>query len=122
MAKRAAPKTFEMEIIELYGFLNEEHTVCFVKVSWNGRKAKNEIRRCKEVEGELILGKGLAITDSEIRTLIGIVNGTEKPDKGSWKDPVDFNALFRAGEGIMEKREKGYRTKDGFIMLTRKDN
>ena len=110
-----------VDIEEIYGFLNSEHTVCYLRVSWNGRKAKNEIRKCKvEDDGNIILGKGLALTASEMDTLIGIVEGTTIPDKGE-PAGVDFDVVFRSGEGIMAKREAGYRTQDGFIALTRRN-
>ena len=107
------------DIEEIYGFLNPEHTMIYCRVSWNGRKAKDEIRKCTvEDDGEIHLSKGLAITGKEVETLIKIYNGElvyDGTDTG-----VNFEQLFSASEGIMEKREAGYKTKDGFIVVERK--
>ena len=36
------------------------------------------------------------------------------------KKPVDFSEIFGQAEGIVEKREAGFTTKDGFILLKRR--
>lgn len=119
MAKEKLKADLKCEIEEVYGFLNKEHTMVYARVSWNGRKAKDEIRKCTEDDGELHLSKGVALLPAEVETLCKIFRHEVKPDKGSF-ECVDFDEIFRSGEGIMDKRNAGYRTEDGFTVLSRK--
>lgn len=120
MAKKVKKTEVSYEILQVYMFLNKEHSKVFARVSWNDNPPKDEVRSCWEKDGELKLGKGIALSQEEITALYKYLNDNgldyEKPDR----EPVDFSEIFRSSEGIMEKRRDGAQTKDGFTVLGRK--
>ena len=102
-------------------FLNPEHSKVFVRVSWDGRPAKDELRTCWEKDGQLMLGKGIALSMDEIADLHNFIMDGGMAEKDDEPHGVDFSAIFESSKGIMDKRRDGYRTDNGFIVLTRKD-
>lgn len=115
MAKKTKKTEISYEILQIYMFLNKEHSKVFARVSWNDNPPKDEVRSCWEKDGELKLGKGIALSPEEITAMYEYLNSRE-PER----EPVDFSEIFRSSEGIMEKRKAGVQTKDGFIVLGRK--
>ena len=101
--------TYNIE--EIYCFLDNRKKV-FLRIAWNGKEAKNELRTCwEDKDGELHIGKGVEITEEDLDAIM------EKfPRK---KKAVDFAEVFESSRGIMEKREAGYSTENGFIKLRR---
>lgn len=114
-------KTIECCIERVYMFLNPEHSKVFVRVSWDGRPAKDELRTCWEKDGQLMLGKGIALSMDEIADLHNFIMDGGMAEADDEPDGVDFDAIFESSKGIMDKRRDGYRTDNGFIVLTRKD-
>lgn len=114
-------KTIECSIERVYMFLNPEHSKVFVRVSWDGRPAKDELRTCWEKDGQLMLGKGIALSMDEIADLHNFIMDGGMAEEDDEPDGVDFSAIFESSKGIMDKRRDGYRTDNGFIVLTRKD-
>ena len=77
-------------------------------------------------DGELKLGKGIALSPADITSLYDFLDTVgvdyEQPEP-EFAGPVgvDFDELFKSSEGIMEKRNAGYQTEGGFIKLVRID-
>ncbi|MCM1230120.1 MAG: hypothetical protein NC489_08305 [Ruminococcus flavefaciens] len=123
-AKKSKKDSVEYDIEKIHLFLNKEQSKVFVRVSWNGRPAKDEVRSCWMKDGELKLGKGIALSPADITSLYDFLDtvGVDfEPPAEDEPEGVDFDEIFRSSEGIMEKREQGYRTENGFIRLTRRD-
>ncbi|MCM1531954.1 MAG: hypothetical protein NC114_06740 [Ruminococcus flavefaciens] len=124
MAKKTKKDSVEYTIEKIHMFLNDEKTKVYARVSWNGRPAKDEVRSCWMKDGELKLGKGIAISPADITSLYDFLDTVGEDFESSTEDDedegVDFAEIFRSSEGIMEKREQGYRTENGFIKLTRR--
>lgn len=100
-------------IDKIYGFLNNKCSKALVQVSWNDGPTRVEVRKCWKTDGgELRLGSGIPLESSEIEELVELFKKVPKP--------VNFDEVFRSTSGIMEKRDKGYRTEDGFIVLTKR--
>lgn len=113
------------KILETYAVLEatDKTKLIYASISWNGRPPKDEIRNVWiDEDGEEHLGKGVAITDSNMRKLIAayerkeqIPGGLpEKPDDGT----VNFSKIFDEADSIADIRAKGYATKDGLARLT----
>lgn len=138
---------FSYEVKEEYGYLNDKENKIVAKVSWNDKPAKYDIRSCYTKDDEIKLGKGISLTYDEIETLHDILEEILIADKDSQSEDddeedhsakkkskppsvgvsetpkrpvVDFAEIFGEATGIMEKREAGYTTKDGFILLKRR--
>lgn len=107
------------EVKELHGVLSDNGfgtKKIYATVSWNGNPAKTEIRNVRtNSDGEEILGKGISISDDEMENLIKSYK--EKKKKEDANKPVDFNSIFHKTEDIIEKRESGHVTENGFIVL-----
>lgn len=125
VAKKGTKDKVTYEIKKIHLFLNKDHTKVFVRVSWNGNPAKDEVRTCWEKDGKLMLGKGIALTPTDITSLYDFLDTVgvdyEEQAKDDGPVPVDFDELFRTSVGIMEKRNQGMQTQDGFVVLTRRD-
>ena len=119
-SKKKNELTYEIQKIHI--FLNKEHSKVFARVSWNGRPAKDEVRTCWEKDGELMLGRGIALSPADITSLYDYLDmvGVDYEEPDSEPKAVDFGEIFRESEGIMAKREAGYQTVDGFIHLHRR--
>lgn len=101
------------DVEEIYGYLAEGKKV-YARVSWNGNPAKDELRRCwTDDDGNLKLGKGIDLSEDEVKSLMAMIDKKPKP--------VDFNVIFDSTAGISEKRKKGMTTVDGFVVLHRRD-
>lgn len=88
----------------------------YASISWNDREAKDEIRLVKkDVNGNDVVGKGIALTDDEMENLIKAYH--KKKAEEEVHKPVDFSQIFDRAPNIVEQREKGYVTKDGAIVL-----
>lgn len=129
---------FSYEIKEEYGYLNDKQNKIVAKVSWNDKPTKYDIRSCYEKDDEIKLGKGISLTYDEVETLHNILEEVLIADKDSQSEDddeeehsvgvpetpkrpvVDFAEIFGEATGIMEKREAGFTTKDGFILLKRR--
>lgn len=94
-------------------------------VSWNGGPDKLNIRNCFiSADGELQLRKGVSLTEEEVDALTDILverrkHGLPKTTKDG-KKAVNFNDIFDATTEIVERRDAGYTTEDGFIKLRTK--
>lgn len=107
--KGKAEITYEIE--KIYGYIGKKKTQVLAKVSWNGRPARTELRNCwYDKDDEMRLGKGVVIEDDDVDELIDLLKKMPKP--------VDFNDIFKEAGGIIEKRAQGFRTVDGYIVLT----
>lgn len=119
MTKNTKKSEITCDIEELYGILSDNGCgtrKIFARISWNGLPAKTEIRVVRtKVDGEEIVGKGIALTDSEIDNLIESYRKKKASDDKN--KPVNFQDIFNAAPGIVDKREEGHVTKDGYIIL-----
>lgn len=132
MNKKKDSNDFSYEIHKEYGFLSDKHNKIVAKISWNDKDPKYDIRACYEKDGEIKLGKGISLSREEVTSLRDILDDIledddeddDSPSPASTsppkKKPVDFNEIFGQAEGIVEKREAGFTTKDGFILLKRR--
>lgn len=116
MAKDKSKKTQETvscEIKEQFGYLNEGKTKVFALVSWGGREAKFDIRKCFKKEDNLALSSGISLTEEELDCVVEMYQNYKK-------SAVDFEDIFRSASSITEKRHQGFVTEDGFVKLTKK--
>lgn len=127
MAKKDKKDQVTYEIVKVYLFLNEDETKVFCRVAWNGGEPRDEVRTCWRKDGKLKLGKGIPLSASDITNLYNFIDMArddfeDEEDESDCDKPtvVDFDSLFASSMGIMEKREAGYQTVDGFIDLRRK--
>lgn len=126
MAKGKKKSDITYKIIKIHYFLDQDCKKVYVRVAWGDMPPRDEVRTCWKKDGKLYLGKGIPLTEEEIRNLYDFCETVGVDfDPDSYKDDnepgVDFDDIFRQSEGIMDKRNAGYRTKDGFIVLSRKD-
>lgn len=114
------------KILKKYGYLNDKKSKVVAKVSWNDGTPKINIRSCFMKDGELILGKGVTLDRNEAiqlqttlkKALTDTEDDEESEDKVNHKPkPVDFNEIFSQASSIVEKRDAGFTTEDGFIKL-----
>ena len=120
MDNRDGKKDKHMEIscniVEKFGYLNESETKIFAKVSWSEKEPKYDIRKCyTPANGELKLAAGISLTESEMDMLVSLYQASRSKE-------VKLDEVFASATSIMEKRENGYRTEDGFIRLHPKRN
>ena len=112
MAKKETKKKSEIscDVEEIYCKLSNKKI--YARVSWNGKDAKDEIRKCwEDKDGQLQIGKGVDITDEDIKMLYDTMKHKPKP--------VDFDEIFEESKGLTALREAGLKTEDGFIKLKR---
>lgn len=124
MAKSNKKGSFDIsyEIEKEYGYLNDKQSKIVAKVAWNGKEAKIDIRSCFTKDGGIKLGKGISLSDDEVAKLKSILeklsdDDNDKDDQSSKKKAVNFEEIFGQATGIVERREQGFTTKDGFIQL-----
>ena len=111
-------KKFDYQIKTIYGYLNEKKNKMVALVEINGTQ-KLDIRSCYEDEdGKLKPSKGISLSKDELKELRKLLKLV--PDDILGKEPVDFNEIFSSASGIIDKREAGYTTEDGFIKLSKK--
>lgn len=134
MNKKKDSNGFSYDIKKEYGYLNEKRNKLVAKVSWNDKDPKIDIRTCYEKDGEIKLGKGISLSYEEINTLREILSDIdesdedddeEEDDRPSSPSPpkrqaVNFEEIFGQATGIVEKREAGFTTQDGFIVLKKR--
>ena len=124
MAKSNKKGSFDIsyEIEKEYGYLNDKQSKIVAKVAWNGKEAKIDIRSCFTKDGDIKLGKGISLSYDEVAKLKSILeklsdDDDDKDDQSSKKKAVNFEEIFGQATGIVERREQGFTTKDGFIQL-----
>lgn len=116
--KKAKKKDINFEIVEEYGYLDDERTKLYAKIKWFDNEPKDLVSKVyhpKDNPEQVMLGKGVELMPEEIERLHELMTNRPKPPK-----PVDFNQVFEASKGIMDTRAQGHTTKDGFIVLKRK--
>lgn len=115
MAEKKTKKadSLSVEIEEKYGYLNDKENKIFAKVSWDGKEAKYDIRKCYTKDGETKLGSGISLTEDELETLIELAQSTKRTG-------VNFKDIFDSASSIQDNRRKGFHTENGFIKLQRK--
>lgn len=123
---------FTYDIKKEYGYLNEKKNKLVAKVSWNDKDPKIDIRSCYEKDGEIKLGKGISLSYDELGVLKDILDNISESDEDDDQEDnptdssppkrqaVNFDEIFGQATGIVEKREAGYTTKDGFIVLKKR--
>lgn len=124
MAKSNKKGSFDIsyEIEKEYGYLNDKQSKIVAKVAWNGKEAKIDIRSCFTKDGDIKLGKGISLSYDEVTKLKSILeklsdDDDDDDDQSSKKKAVNFEEIFGQATGIVERREQGFTTKDGFIQL-----
>lgn len=124
MAKSNKKGSFDIsyEIEKEYGYLNDKQSKIVAKVAWNGKEAKIDIRSCFTKDGDIKLGKGISLSYDEVAKLKSILeklsdDDDDNDDQSSKKKAVNFEEIFGQATGIVERREQGFTTKDGFIQL-----
>lgn len=124
MAKSNKKGSFDIsyEIEKEYGYLNDKQSKIVAKVAWNGKEAKIDIRSCFNKDGDIKLGKGISLSYDEVTKLKSILeklsdDDDDDDDQSSKKKAVNFEEIFGQATGIVERREQGFTTKDGFIQL-----
>ena len=106
--------TVKCTINKEYGRIGDK--LIYANVSWNNGEGKDELRSIwTDKDGEEHLGKGVAITRDDIKELSKLADEAEFKETG-----VDFNKIFSESSNITNLRNRGYTTKDGFIVLKRK--
>lgn len=105
------------EINEVH-WISDDEKKAYLNISWGNGEPKDELRRIwKDDNGDIHPGKGIAISAEELEQ---ILESIRRAKKKRGKNPVNFDAVFASAGGILDKREKGYSTMDGFIKLHRR--
>ena len=127
MAKDHKPeRKITCNITAIHGYLNGDRTKIAATLAWNSGTPKFNIRDCFfDDKDELQIRKGIALDQSEVEKLTDILMEQQRAGKLpkvaiSGAAVVDFNKIFSEAEGIVEAREEGHTTKDGFIVLRRR--
>ena len=111
--KKAKSKTDDLtfKIIKDYGELeNNKH---LLRISWNDGPERLEIRKVFVTQkGETKVGKGIEISRADAEQILRYLDTDPKP--------VNFDDVFESARGIMEKRDAGLTTDNGYIVLKRK--
>lgn len=124
MNKKTKSDKLDMKIEATFGFLGPKKSKIVAAISWDGAPEKLNIRSCfrRKDSPELIVGKGVSLEEDELRDLRDLLNTMD--DSGhlpeidsSGRKEVNFSDIFGKAENIVEKRESGYVTEDGFIKL-----
>ena len=132
-SKTSNNKDLEYKIIKIHGYVNDSKSKILATVKWGDNDPTLDIRRCRELDdGTLQLLKGISIQKHEFHNLDQLIQDikitydsqddifSEDEDIHAGRHEVNFDKVFDSAGGIMEKREAGYTTKDGFIKLVRK--
>ena len=99
-------------------WISSDEKRAYVNVTWGDNEHRDELRRVwKDTNGEMKLGKGIFV---EADDLEAIVENLKRIGRNGGKKPVNFEKVFDDSSGIIEKREQGYTTDDGFIRLMRR--
>lgn len=119
-------KDLKVDVIAIHGFLNEAKTKALATISYNDADPKLNIRSCwqDKTTGELRMGSGISLSDDEADALAEFLSDRKhgqlgKVDK-SGRKAVNFGNIFSTASDIVEKRDAGYTTEDGFIRLTKR--
>ena len=112
--KKYEKSSLSCEVEETYGYLNDKKNKIFAKVSWDGKAAKFDIRKCYEKDGELMLGAGISLSEDELDQLVELAQSTKRTG-------VNFQEIFESASSIQDNRRKGFHTENGFIKLQRKN-
>lgn len=114
-------KEISCSIVHIYGDLIEpeleKERKVVADISWNGRPARTEIRVIKP---NGYYGNGITLNSDEREKLKNILIKMESQGQVEKQAPVDFDSIFASASNITDKRNKGYTTKNGLIILTRK--
>lgn len=117
--------SLKVSIKAVHGYLNPEKSLVLATVSWNDGPEKLNIRNCYvDDEGELQLRKGVALSEDEVDALTDLLkerrkHGLPKIAKDG-KKAVDFAGIFESATDIVEHRDAGFTTEDGFICLRKR--
>lgn len=118
-------KEVKSEIQTIHCYLNEGKTKVLATVSWNDRPPKLDIRKCWEKDGDLMLGGGVSLDEGEVDILTDALTSLSKNGKlpsisKDGRKAVDFDDIFDSATDIVEKRDAGFTTEDGFIKLRKR--
>lgn len=124
MAK-TKPKTLTVKIKTIHGYLNQKRNKVVATIKFNDDEPAVNIRKCwiDEDTGELKTGQGIILTESELDALVEILASRDKSGKlptvsQDGRKAVNFNSIFESAADIVEKRDAGYTTVDGYIRLS----
>lgn len=112
------------KVIKKFGYLNSDKKKILAKISWYDKDAKYDIRKCWDKDGELMIGTGISLSRKELKELRDLIDKTldndekedDEPDSDG-RTPVNLDDVLSSVPGILDKREAGYTTEDGFIRL-----
>lgn len=115
------------KVIKKFGYLNSDKKKILAKISWYDKDAKYDIRKCWDKEGELMIGTGISVSRKELKELRDLIDEVldddeeeeDEPDSDG-RTPVNLDDVLSSVPGILDKREAGYTTEDGFIRLKSK--
>lgn len=114
-----------MKIKKIHGYLNPERTKVVATIKFNDNDPEVNIRKCwfDDATGELSTGQGIILTKREIDALAEILNSRDSHGKlpevsQDGRQSVNFDDIFASAAGIVEKRDAGYTTEDGYIRLS----
>ena len=127
MAKGGKKSDINLKIHQMHGYLNDDKTKVVATVTWTDKDdPKLNIRSCYEDDdGELKLGKGISLSTKEVNKLTEILvsarnTGEMQKITREGKKAVNFSKVFSEADGIIEKRDAGQTTQDGFTILKRR--
>lgn len=113
------------EIHQVHGFLNDKKNKVVATVSWGDEGPKLNIRSCWDKDG-LRLGKGITLDRAEVDVLTELLVSArntgemQRVTADGKKKAVNFSKIFGEATDIVDKRDAGYTTKDGFIQLRKR--
>lgn len=112
------------EIHQIHGFLSDKKNKVVATVSWGDEPPKLNIRTCWDKDG-LHLGKGITLDPNEVDALTEILvsarnTGELQKISKDGRKAVNFSKIFGEATNIVDKREAGFTTQDGFITLKKR--
>lgn len=120
-------KEVTCDVHQIHGYLNKKQSKVVATIAWNDDEPKLNIRTCYEKsDGELAFGKGITLEPDEVDELTSILVSArntgelQKVSKDGKKKAVNFSKVFEEAAGIVQKRDAGETTEDGFIVLKKK--
>lgn len=125
MMSKKEKQELKSEILQVHGFLNDKKSKCVATIAWGDEPAKINIRTCWDKDGELKVGKGVTLDKDEVDRLTEILvsarnTGEIQRVSNDGRKAVNFSKIFGEATDIVDKRESGYTTQDGFIKLKKK--
>lgn len=125
MMGKKEKQELKSDIQQVHGFLNDKKSKVVATIAWGDEPPKINIRTCWDNNGTLKVGKGITLDKGEVDALTEILvsarnTGEIQRVSKDGRKAVNFSKIFTEATDIVDKRDSGYTTQDGFIKLKKK--